>query len=551
LDLARLALPLGFLAASGFFAAALVHADAARETALLAFAGAIALTAVAALDREPFLLTAGAALAATTCIWAVPPSDARRAAFSALLVGGVAVAFGLRLAGPERGNHSEVAVAGAAVALQALVHPHYLLAPTLDAALALDLFALPMISALGLVRLAKRCGPGIWLAAPVATVDGGVTPAFALIVAVAAAVEALAEDGGASLRWWLAALLVVVVQPDADALWGTVAAVAVGLALRPQRSRLLLASIPLVAMGLPIVERGAPGIGALVVTLVLLPGALLPAQRHIVPALFGVLLALLGDPLLGSATAALTAGLLLGPAVTVDRWPGRIQLAWSVFVGAGGVAAASYPWVRTAPLATVLSWFSLSVDLAAAGVVAVSTWALAMLCLALRMGSRGAAAVTATTILLALGLTAGASSVTGLTQPVVLSPANPVQEIVAGRSASAVIVHSFLANSVMLPAGTPVATITLTGGDGVVAREVTLGADTGEWAARRPTLIDRVTAPPAWLSWPAADGPYFGQRYRLRWPLGNAGHIDEIQIDRAADLPPDTLLTVTQVALEK
>lgn len=549
-ELARLALPLGFLAASFFFAAALIRPDAARETALLAFAGAIALAAVSTLDREPFLLTAGAALAATTCIWAVPPSDARSAALSALLVASVALALGLRIAGPGRGSRSEVAVAGAAVALQALVHPHYLLVPTLDAALVLDLVALPLISALGLARLARRCGPGIWLAAPMAILDGGVTPAFALIVAAATAVEALPEDRGASLRWWLAALLAVAAKPDAGALWGAAAAIAVGLALRPQRARLLLASIPLVALGISILDRGAPGIGGLVVTIVLLPAALAPERRRIVPALLAALLALLTDPLLGSATAALSAGLLLGPAVTVERWPGRVQLAWSVFVAAGGVAAASYPWVREAPLATVLSWLSLSVDLTAAGVVAFSTWALAILCLTLRMDPRHAPVVTATTLLLALGLTVD-SSVSGLTQPVVLSPATPVQEIVAGRSGSAVIVHSFLANSIMLPPGTPVATITLTGEDGVVAREITLGTDTGEWAARRPSLVDQVSAPPAWLSWPAADGPYFGQRYRLRWPLGGAPHIDEIQIDRAADLPPDTLLTVMQVALER
>ena len=78
-------------------------------------------------------------------------------------------------------------------------------------------------------------------------------------------------------------------------------------------------------------------------------------------------------------------------------------------------------------------------------------------------------------------------------------------------------VESLTGHSAALTAGTVVATVRIVRRDGVVERwPLRLGAETGEWAARRPELAGALV-PAAWRCWVPASGSTFGQSYRARW----------------------------------
>jgi hypothetical protein len=111
-----------------------------------------------------------------------------------------------------------------------------------------------------------------------------------------------------------------------------------------------------------------------------------------------------------------------------------------------------------------------------------------------------------------------------------------------GAPVSAVAVESNLAHAAALQAGTRAATVRLLGG-GERRSEwtLTVGRDTGEWAARRPDVAAgaALAAPPAWLSWVALDRgrAVFGQRYRGRFSTGAPVAAERLEVERDPDLP--------------
>lgn len=111
------------------------------------------------------------------------------------------------------------------------------------------------------------------------------------------------------------------------------------------------------------------------------------------------------------------------------------------------------------------------------------------------------------------------------------------------------VLQTSLIHAAELGGGTPVARVRLLGtGTPPVELQLCAGADTGEWAARRPDVAAAARAPRPWLAWVA--GGFFGQRYRARLPLPRAGSFARLEVDLAAGLPLDTGLAIYQVELE-
>jgi len=109
-----------------------------------------------------------------------------------------------------------------------------------------------------------------------------------------------------------------------------------------------------------------------------------------------------------------------------------------------------------------------------------------------------------------------------------------------------VVLDSALANAAGLPRGTPVATLRLKsprGADRVWT--LRLGEETGEWAAGRPDLAPaRAASPDPWLSWVAADGVFFGRRYRAVHRLQSPPRANLLEVALRPDLPPEVALTL-------
>ncbi|HYN20925.1 MAG TPA: hypothetical protein VE078_08195 [Thermoanaerobaculia bacterium] len=117
---------------------------------------------------------------------------------------------------------------------------------------------------------------------------------------------------------------------------------------------------------------------------------------------------------------------------------------------------------------------------------------------------------------------------------------------------SSLVLDSALSNAADLANGTPVAVLRLTDWDGrTVERIVRAGMDTGEWAAKRPDVIQtaRLRSPEPWVTWIAGD--FLGQRYRMRWDLPVPGRFAKIRVERLPDLPPEVTFTVHQVELRQ
>lgn len=174
--------------------------------------------------------------------------------------------------------------------------------------------------------------------------------------------------------------------------------------------------------------------------------------------------------------------------------------------------AASYPWLRPAPLASLTS-----------GVLDV-------------LQSPGAP----------VAATDGA--------PVVLSPATPVFALDGfDASISRVILDTHLTDSAALPPGTPVATVRLKTEVGHVRETWVLaaGVDTGEWAADRPDVASTpgFAAPSPWLSWIPPEGGFFAHRYRHRRDLEVPVEATSVSVVRRPDLPPGVRLVVTSAVV--
>ncbi|MEO7795595.1 MAG: hypothetical protein ABIV06_12570 [Thermoanaerobaculia bacterium] len=147
---------------------------------------------------------------------------------------------------------------------------------------------------------------------------------------------------------------------------------------------------------------------------------------------------------------------------------------------------------------------------------------------------------------------------------VVLTQASPVLEVdLSGAPVSALVVDSYLTNSVDLACGRELAALDLeeelggtqarTLAKGSWHATLVVGHDSAEWAAGRPDVAARLAcpAPPAWIFWIPGAGRFLGQTTRARFeiPLPRAGQ--RLRIARSPALPPETALAIFFVATRR
>jgi hypothetical protein len=98
-----------------------------------------------------------------------------------------------------------------------------------------------------------------------------------------------------------------------------------------------------------------------------------------------------------------------------------------------------------------------------------------------------------------------------------------------------------------LAPGTPVAILDVHRPDGTLRRRLlAAGRDTADWALRRPPG-PAPPAPPAWSSYVAPRGGFFGQVYRTRWSPGDRLE-GELVLTRHPALPPQVAVSVVALA---
>ena len=555
---------------------------------------------------------------------------------------------------------------GLAFGLQALLRADELLAPP-SAAWALVVYAaLPAAAACAVLLLARLDGPvpAALAAATVLVLGPGFRPAtVTALTALAAAAVLFGERGrlerqipaGSSLlgllgrfklskpeppaqeapppdtpgRWptalaRVAAALVLAIPAAWSPSAAFVAAVAGG-AFALRRHRWAAPVLCLVAAGgawtATLAWGGRPLAEALPVALAIplaVPVLIWPARNRIGMAVTAVVLAVVAaimvsvDGALAAPGALAAASVALGT-MEIEEEPRQggaprpaaaVQAAWSGILLTGAALVGAYPWLRQAPLDTILGSLGLGVDWRSAvllpalvliviGAVLGAAAALAHVTAdwwsparqARRRAPALAAALTATLAALALlfqipgtglELIRGSSPVV-LTGPDVTwtaqlptSPGGP-----AGTPVGTIVLDSALGNAADLAPGTPVATLALRWVDRP-ERVWTLraGTETGEWSTDRSRRLGEAVpvTPPPWRSWIPEEGTFFGHRYRTTLRVmetqsdeaeataptletmtagaaDGAARADRIEIRLRPDLPGDVVLTIFRLEL--
>lgn len=115
-------------------------------------------------------------------------------------------------------------------------------------------------------------------------------------------------------------------------------------------------------------------------------------------------------------------------------------------------------------------------------------------------------------------------------------------------------VATYVTNSVALPCGTRVADVVLVEGRREAARfALTLGRETGEWAAARPDVAAAAAcpaAPPHW-SWIPVEGRFLGSTYLARLEPPAPVVADRLRFELAGGLPEGVALSVFSAAVER
>jgi hypothetical protein len=375
------------------------------------------------------------------------------------------------------------------------------------------------------------------------------------------------------------------------ALWrpGLAAGAALALALAIRTAP--LAGIPLPGALAAHASWQEAGMG--VAWLVMLVPAVLPALRRRSAMLIGAAAALaLAVPWLPDRSALAAPLALAALALPASAAAAGIAALWSAAVLLGTALLASYPWLRQDPLGDAVALVGTVPGPALAAAIGGAAPLLGIATeLAVRRTSAGSASGTAALppgagapdrlarigtpdsppaaglAARAAAWGAGALLFAALVGPRLASPATDLivpgdtvlldgsrpswQTDLGPRRARALVIESSMVNAAGLAPGQPVARVRLLGtGTAPIELALRAGADTGEWAARRPDVAStaRLRAPRPWLAWVAGD--FFGQRYRCRLPLPAAGSFARLQIELAGGLPAATGLALHQVEVE-
>jgi hypothetical protein len=331
--------------------------------------------------------------------------------------------------------------------------------------------------------------------------------------------------------------------------------------------------LPVVLLGLPtagaiatamLVRRHGPAaLTAAGAALLLAPGWNVAATAGLVALAAGDLIARWWGAVLAAAAVAgfflLMPGapdlsMAAGPLALVVLYLGRKILAVPAVATASLCVTlallASYPWLRAEPLQSAIGLF-----------VPPPGWPLLLGAIVLLgaleswRGLRCATGAAAGLVFLVLALqipTPGISLLPPATTVVVDAVHPGWTASVGGKSVETVVFESSLSNGAGLVNGTPVATVRLRGREGrSSAWTLRAGAETGEWAARRPDVVAAAVleSPPAWISYVAGD--FFGQRYRALWTVETPGPFTTLSIERNPRLPPEVSLAIHLLEVRK
>lgn len=562
--LLRIALPLAFLAAAASRAAFLADAADAVEVRFVALAGTVVLLGMSALERTGLSRTAVIALLAELGLWALPPGDIRAASISALLVIGLALVTYERVRqGLDKLTGEPVAWA---LAAQALLRPELYLAPRFGPEFLLEALVIPIFAAAAALRLAQREGQQLWLAfLAIVTIDRGFGVEVALTLVVLAALRALrairasrATTAVPRLREtaaWTACALILISTASRDplALVAVVSVAAAGSLLLANRKVAAVGATAALA-GVLIFTGGETDLDGSIQTLALglmaLPLAVsVPANRRIRVATGVVLVAAASVQL--PPGVALAAPLVVVASALPDRGQRLgIQAAWVGLLSLFAGLTAAYPWLRASPFESALAGFGLNPDVKSAAIVLVSFWLVAFV--ARRSSPVRPAGLTAGVMLVLAAVFLLTNPPLELleTDSFTLDAANNSQVYLMNRKIRQVTLDTYASNTTRLAHKSPVGRIVIEGDEGIErVLLLTLGAETGEWAARRPGHESASRAPRAWISWLTSDGSYFAQRYRARWTLDPPVVAHSLRIEREDSLPEDVELAVFQVGV--
>ena len=148
---------------------------------------------------------------------------------------------------------------------------------------------------------------------------------------------------------------------------------------------------------------------------------------------------------------------------------------------------------------------------------------------------------------------------------VVLTQTSPRLEVeLSGAAVSSLVVDSYLTHGVELACGQELAAIELAdappaeSGRRASAKApwhaaLVAGRDSAEWAAGRPDVAARLAcpAPLPWISWIPGAGRFLGQTTRARFALPLARHARRLTLERNPALPAETTLAIFFLATER
>ncbi len=544
--LSRIALPLAFLTAAATRAAFLVDPADAAELRFLALVGTVALVGIASLDSPDQVRTAVIALLAELGLWALPAGEVRSAGFSGLLVLAIALGTWERVrAGLDRLTFEPIAWA---LAVQAVFRPELYLAPRLDAGFIVEAIVCPTLVALAVLRLGLR--DRAWLAIlAIVLVEGGFSPEIALTLVILAASRAL--PGWPEAAAWIACALALLPasssEPISLLLLVSVALVA-ALLLANRGATALIATFALATVSPALATGAAAGsLRAVVLGIVVLPLAVWPSSGRRLRAATGLALAAVAGFSLPPG-AALAAPLVAVASALPDRGERvGIQASWLGFMALLGGIVASFPWLRPQPLESVLRWLGPGVGLQTALLAVLVFWLVAAMARSAWI-PRPVSVATLGVIVIAAGVLGSPRRQTVLGETLVLDTTARARTYPLDLEIRHLTVDSYASNTTRLIDGAPIGRIVLEiAGGGELSLPLSLGRETGEWAAKRPGLDAVVTAPTPWVSWLAPDGPYLAQRYRASWTLDSAVAARGFRIELDDSLPTDVSLAVFRV----
>lgn len=130
------------------------------------------------------------------------------------------------------------------------------------------------------------------------------------------------------------------------------------------------------------------------------------------------------------------------------------------------------------------------------------------------------------------------------------APGEPTRRLEVG----ALEVTSYVTNSARLSCGTRIAEVVLVEGRRETARfGITLGRESGEWAASRPDVAAAAACPapaPHW-SWIPVEGRFLGSTYRARFEPPIPVFADRVRFELAPGLPEEVALSVFSAVVER